>query len=152
MSSTMRTRRTRLQIIRLIAALGNKDSGCRAILSAMAAKQGVSSEQDIDDLLSGTAKRRLQVPAYLRNVLSDIGLGDSIAPLNLFKLVGDAKPLLLGSDSWSALDFEVALDSGAVVHVRSPEDCPGYVLEDSPGSRSGQRFLMGDGGTIANLT
>ena len=44
-----------VQIIRRIAALGNKDSGRRAILSAMAAKQGVSSDQDIDDLLSGTA-------------------------------------------------------------------------------------------------
>ena len=85
-----------VQIIRLIAALGgNKDRGRRAILSAMAATQGVSSEQDIDDLLSGTAKRRLQVPAYLRSVLSDIGLGDAIAPLNLFELVGGADRLLL---------------------------------------------------------
>ena len=33
----------------------------------------------------------------------------------------------------------------------SPEDCQEDVLEDSPGSPSGQRFLMGDGGTIANL-
>ena len=46
-----------VQIIRLIAALGKKDSGRRAVLSAMVAKQRVSSEQDIDDLLSGTAKR-----------------------------------------------------------------------------------------------
>ena len=44
-----------------------------------------------------------------------------------------------------------ALDSGVVVHVCSLENCPGYSLEESPGSRSGQRFLMGDGGTIANL-
>ena len=87
----------------------------------------------------------------MRNVLSDIGLGDAIAPLNLFEVVGGDEPLLLAGDSWSDLEFEVALDSGAVVHVCSPEDCPGYVLEDLPGSRSGQRFLMGDGGTIANL-
>ena len=33
-----------VQIIRLIAALGNKDSGRRLVLSAMAAKRGVSSE------------------------------------------------------------------------------------------------------------
>ena len=91
------------------------------------------------------------MPAYLRNVLGDIGLGDAIAPLNLFEVVGGAEPLLLAGDTWSDLEFEVALDSGAVVHVCSPEDCPGYVLEDSPGSRSSQRFLIGDGGTIANL-
>ena len=90
------------------------------------------------------------MPAYLRNVLSDIGLSDAIAPLNLFEVVGGAEPLLLAGDTWNDLEFEVALDSGAVVHVCSPEDCPGYLLEDSPGSRSGQRFLMGDGGTIAD--
>ena len=101
--------------------------------------------------MNGTSERRLQVPAYLRNVLSDIGLSDAIAPLNIFEVVGGAEPLLLAGDTWNDLEFEVALDSGAVVHVCSPEDCPGYLLEDSPGSRSGQRFLMGDGGTIANI-
>ena len=49
------------------------------------------------------------------------------------------------------MEFEVGLDSGAVVHVCAPEDCPVYLLADLPGSRQGQRFLMGDGGTIANL-
>ena len=33
-------------------------------------------------------------------------------------------------------------------HVCSLEDCPGYHLDKSPGSKSGQKFLMGDGGTI----
>ena len=91
------------------------------------------------------------MPADLRNVLGDIGLGDAIAPLNFFEVVGGAQPLLLAGYSWSDIEFEVALDSGAVVHVWSPEDCPRYVLADSPGSRSDQRFVMGDGGTIANL-
>ena len=97
------------------------------------------------------AERRLQVPAYLRNVLSDIGLGNAIAPLNIFEVVGDAESLLVAGDSSSDLEFKVALGSGAVVHVCSLEDCPGYSLEGPPGSRSGQRILMGDGGTIANL-
>ena len=52
---------------------------------------------------------------------------------------------------WDDIEFEVALDSGAVVPVCAPEDCPGYLLDESPGSKSGQRFLMGGGGTIANL-
>ena len=94
-----------VQIIRLIAALGNKNSGRRAILFAMAAKQGVSSEQDIDDLMNGTSERRLQVPAYLRNVLGDIGLSDAIAPQNLFEVVGGAEPLFLAGDTWSDLEF-----------------------------------------------
>ena len=49
------------------------------------------------------------------------------------------------------MEFEVALDSGAVVHVCGPGDCPGYVLEESAGSKRGQQFLMGDGGEIPNL-
>ena len=69
-----------VQIIRLIPALGSRDSGRRAILTAMAAKHCVSSDQQIDDLMSDTAQRRLQVPAYLRDVLCDIGLGDALSP------------------------------------------------------------------------
>ena len=45
----------------------------------------------------------------------------------------------------------MALDSGAVIHVCAPNDCPGYALAESPGSRRGQEFLMGDGGTIPTL-
>ena len=102
--------------------------------------------------MSGTAERRLQVPAYFRNLLGDIGLGNALAPLNLFEVSGgDESPLLMSGPFLSDLEFEEALDSGAVVHVCSLEDCPGYSFEESPGSRSGQRFLMGDGRTIANL-
>ena len=58
---------------------------------------------------------------------------------------------MAASDAWEDLEFEVALDSGSVVHVCSLGDCPGYLLQDSPGSKVGQRFLMGDGGEIPNL-
>ena len=58
-----------VQVIRLIAALGEKDSGRRAILKAMALKQGMFSDEDVDDLLNGSSERRLHVPAYLRDVL-----------------------------------------------------------------------------------
>ena len=44
----------------------------------------------------------------------------------------------------------MALDSGSVVHVCSDEGCMGYLLEDSPGSKRNQMFLMGDGGKIPN--
>ena len=52
---------------------------------------------------------------------------------------------------WEDIEFEVALDSGSVVHVCGPSDCPGYLLQESPGSRRGQKFQMGDGGEINNL-
>ena len=59
--------------------------------------------------------------------------------------------MFLAGDAWADLEFEEALDSGAVAHVCSPEDCPGYVLEESAGIHRGQQFLRGDGGTIPNL-
>ena len=58
---------------------------------------------------------------------------------------------ILLNETWKDIEFEVALDSGSVVHVCAPEDCPGYRCAESPGSRRGQEFLMGDGGTIPNL-
>ena len=54
-----------------------------------------------------------------------------MAPLNLFEIVGGSEPLLMAGDSWSDFEFELALDSGAVVYVCSFEDCPGYSLEES---------------------
>ena len=88
-----------VQVIRLIAALGEKDSGRRAILKAMALKQGMFSDQDVDDLLNGSSERRLHVPAYLRDVLQDIGLGETLA-LSLFEIVVADEPLLMAGDSW----------------------------------------------------
>ena len=117
----------------------------------MAAKQGIDSEA-AEDILDGRSDRKIHVPAYLRSTLQDIGLGEVMAPLNLFKIVGPAdEPLRMAGNHWDDIEFEVALDSGAVVHVCAPKDCPGYLLDESPGSKSGQRILMGDGGTIANL-
>ena len=59
--------------------------------------------------------------------------------------------MYVSEEAWQDMEFEVALDSGSVVHVCSLDDCRGYKLGESPGSRRGQEFLMGDGGTIPNL-
>ena len=59
--------------------------------------------------------------------------------------------MLIINDAWEDLEFEVALDSWPVVHVCAPADCPGYLMEESLGSRQGQEFLTGDGGCIPNL-
>ena len=58
---------------------------------------------------------------------------------------------MVNNDAWDDLEFEVVLDSGSVVHVCAPADCPGYLLEESPGIRRGQELLTGDGGCIPNL-
>ena len=82
--------------------------------------------------------------------MNDMGLGDLLAPVSLITVTETAE-VLVNSDAWKDIEFEVALDSGSVVHVCSVEDCPGYRVGESPGSRRGQEFLMGDGGTIPNL-
>ena len=53
-------------------------------------------------------------------------------------------------DEWVVVEFEVALDSGCTDHVCDEIDCPGYLLEESPGSSAGKAFTIGDGKEIPN--
>ena len=82
--------------------------------------------------------------------MRSIGLGDALAPINVF-MVKDPDPILISEEAWQDLECEVALDPGSLVRVSSIDDIPGYRLGDSPGSTRGQELLMGDGGTIPNL-
>ena len=80
----------------------------------------------------------------------DVGLESSLAPV-LMLTFAEPEQTLLSDESWKDIEFEVALDSGIVVHFCFMDDVPGYQLGESPGSRRGQDFLMGDGGPIPNL-
>ena len=59
--------------------------------------------------------------------------------------------LVVPESEWVDVEFEVALDSGSIVHVCRDSDTPGYDLKDSAGSRRGQNFLVGNGGIMPNL-
>jgi hypothetical protein len=104
----------------------------------------------LDDPADGSSGQKLCVPAHLRGAVIEIGLQGALAPINLFE-AREKDPVFRAGDAWTHPEFEVALDLGAVVHVCSPQDCPGYVLEESAGSRRGHEFLTGDGGTIPNV-
>ena len=108
----------------LIAVLGEKVVGRKAILKSLAGKQGFPSEYDFYRLLDGSSERKLQVPAYTRGTLSDIGLATALAPLNIMEFAAGEEPVLKAGDSWQVLELEVALDSSAVVHVCSLEHLP----------------------------
>ena len=138
-----------VRVARLIESLGESGAGRRAVLRAITEMQGLS-EDETEDIISGKQETKVNVPHSLRGALCSIGLGDMLAPVNIFTIAGDADAILL-NETWKDIEFEVALDSGSVVHVCSLEDVPGYKLSESPGSRRGQEFLMGDGGTIPNL-
>ena len=139
-----------VQIARLIVALGETGEGRRGILRAVAGKQGIVDDDEIEALIDGTAKHRLRVPQGLRGAMCEIGLEDTLMPVSLITSL-EKEEILMTEHEWTDMEFEVALDSGAVVHVCGPDDCPGYLMEESPGSRRKQVFLMGDGGEIPNL-
>ena len=63
----------------------------------------------------------------------------------------DVELLVNETTEWQDVEFEVALDSGAIVNVCHPDDCPGYVIGESAGTKRGQHFVVGDGGKLPNL-
>ena len=70
-----------------------------------------ASSAAAEDILDGRSDRKIHVTAYLRSTLQDIGLGEVIAPLNLFEIVGPAdEPLLMAGNHSDDIEFEVALD------------------------------------------
>ena len=83
-------------------------------------------------------------------VLYGVGLGHAMVWIILLT-VCEEDPILLTNRAWEDLEFVVALESGLVVQVCAPADCPGHALQESPGSRCSQELLMGDGGTVSNL-
>ena len=66
----------------------------------------------------------------------------SMGNLNLME-AEDMALLVNESQEWEDVEFEVALDSGSIVNVCHPDDCPGYVMTESPGSKVGQHFVVG---------
>ena len=136
--------------MRLITVLGNNGAGRRAILQAVAKQQGITGEDDLEELYSGKSSVKLNAPRYIRQAMIDVGLESVLAPVHVLTFA-EPEHILLSDENWKDLQFEVALDSGSVVHVCSMDDVPGYRLGESPGSRRGQAFLMGDGGLIPNL-
>ena len=100
-------------------------------------------------MYAGKVDVKLHVPMNMRRVLREVGLGDALAEINILTVSGPQE--ILATTAWEDIEFKVALDSGSVVHVCAPADIPGYRVEESPGSKRGQDFLMGDGGTIPNL-
>ena len=138
------------QVASLINALGEIGAGRRAMLRAVATRQGIDDEDDVEDLLHGRSERKLQVPPGLREDLHGVGLGHALMPVNLFLTPEKDSVLGASNEKWEDLEIEVSLDSGSVVHVCALADCPGYLLQESAGSRRGQEFLLGDGGTIPN--
>ena len=76
--------------------------------------------------------------------------GHTLAPVSLFER--ETMDLLVNeAQEWEDIEFEVALDSGSIVNVCHPDDCPGYIISESPGSKCKHNFVVGNGGKLPNL-
>ena len=139
-----------VEVARIIDLLGSHCAGRKAVVSAIAKQQGIDDQDEVARIYNGTSDRKLRVPVGWRAAMRAIGLQDVMMPINILE-TRDGDSIYATGDAWQDIEFEVALDSGSVVHVCSLEDCRGYKLVESPGSRRGQEILMGDGGTIPNL-
>ena len=117
-----------------------------------------SIEPALVNAIMSTAKSSTE-QEYFRNVLSQVDVGEFVhrqrqwldAAIHVFE-ADDVECLMNSAESeWTDVEFEVALDSGSIVNVCHPDDVPGYALEESPGSRRGQHFVVGDGGKLKNM-
>ena len=123
------------QVARIINTLGESGAGRRAVLRAIVQRQGIDDDDEIEDMLHGRSERKLDAPPGLREALGSIGLDQILAPIKLMVTRDKDAILTATNEAWEHLEFEVALDSGSVVHVCAPADCPGHLLQESPGSR-----------------
>ena len=123
-------------------------------------------EDCIDDALCRAIVATAKSPAearFLESIIKQLDVrktgkrikisvdGEPAIPINIF-IAEDDGPILMndGEQEWEDVEFEVALDSGSIVNVCHEDDAPGYLLQESPGSRRGQNFVVGDGGKLPN--
>ena len=74
---------------------------------------------------------------------------DHVLPVTLEDDDIEGDPVLNVKD-WQDVDLVVTLDSGACKHVMPADSAPGYPIMDSPGSRRGQNFIVGNGQRVPN--
>ena len=115
----------------------------------------------LQQIISATSKSK-EEREFFTNMLRQVDVNNlmrqnpeqqSEQELNSFDFDGDDEIPMNGQDwqgNWVDVEFEVALDSGAIVHVCHEDDAPGYMLQESTGSRRKQHFTVGDGGRLPN--
>ncbi|MDE0892833.1 MAG: hypothetical protein OSB14_11675, partial [Planctomycetota bacterium] len=75
---------------------------------------------------------------------------DDDSAYNVLPVTVDDGDEVMPVEGWQDTEVEVALDSGCCNHVMDAEDAPGYTIRESPGSRRGQNFVVGNGQRIPN--
>ena len=78
------------------------------------------------------------------------GSHSAVSSQALITLTDDGDMVMAATDDWEDVDIEVTLDSGCCDHVMDAEDAPGHLVSESPGSRRGQNFIVGNGERVPN--
>ena len=138
------------RLVELVYALAeSEEAGNRAVLRAIASVSGIKSEAEVERMLKGLSKEKIKPPSHVRHLLQNMNLGHVLEPINL--LIGADGPIISAEQQWQDVEFEVALDSGSVVHVAAEGDTPMYALDSSPSARQCAQFVVGAGGTMKNM-
>ena len=108
-----------------------------------------SDDEDMDSFLKAireTAKKHEKESK--RSVMSAKANGVAAQTINLFSPVEMLNSLPAVEPEY--LDIEFTLDTGASVHAMDQIDLPGFIIEESAGSRAGQKFQAAGGKLIDN--
>ena len=139
------------RVAELIYALSkDKQSGELSVIRAVAAANGIKSEDTIQQIAKGESDLKLGAPHQVRELLHAMDLAHFLAPVNLLFGKSQGSIFVADQQAWDDIEFEVALDSGSVVHVAAEGDTPCYILDDSTKARPCEEFIVGDGGTMKN--
>ena len=140
------------QITMLVRTLASDERAAGlSVLKAVAALEGVLDDAEVREIFEGTSERRLTPAPTLRQLLCNMNLTHTMAPVNLMEWGQTPSAVLAAEAKWNNIEIEVALDSGSVVHIASEADTPAYVLDSSPSAKPCEEFVVGDGGTMRNL-
>ena len=83
--------------MRLITVLGSNGAGRRAILQAVAKRQGITGEDDLEELYSGESSVKLKAPRHIRQAMIDVGLESVLAPVHVLTFA-EPEHILLSDD------------------------------------------------------
>ena len=112
-------------------------------------RENESDPSDATEMLLNTLRTQAKDNVVLADAMVAVGIPLCAMESGIdMSSVCDAEVFV---NDWMDVEFEVALDSGSIVHVCRDSDSPGYELSHSEGSKRGRCFLVGNGGKMPEL-
>ena len=85
--------------------MGQFGAGRRAVLKALAERQGITSDEQLDALDEGRSDVKLRVPISMRHALRESGLGGALAEVDILTVADPQE--ILATTAWADVEFEV---------------------------------------------